>query len=278
MNDYRELLALYNSALARIDPLIRNLLVAKSIPALAHLDIPSYQRRADEWAAAIRERLPAAERVFRHTPWEWKNDVNFFRLGVMCGFVEHELGIAYNDEQREAKQILYTNPSDLFVSGVMDTRRGTCGNMAALHVALGWRLGWPVSLACADSHFILRYDDGVVTYNIEATQAGYGGFKSDPDEYLMKQYRLPPLAITIGSDLRALTPREMVGMFVGLRGRHMRDTGCWQEAASLLPPGTLAISEQPPTVHRVDGPVRRSGDRSLRKRRGWFTPKFGRHA
>lgn len=144
MTDYRELLALDNPSLARVDPLVRNLLVAKSIPALAHLDILNYQRRADEWAAAIRDRLPAAERVFRQTPWEWKNDVNFFRLGVMCGFVEHELGIAYNDDQREAKQILYTNPADLFVNGVMDTRRGTCGNMAALHVALGWRLGWPV--------------------------------------------------------------------------------------------------------------------------------------
>ena len=84
----------------------------------------------------------------------------------------------------------------------MDTRRGTCGNMAALHVAIGWRLGWPVSLACVKSHLICRYDDGKVTHNIEATQAGYGGFKSDPDEYLIKEYGLPPIAVSSGSDLR----------------------------------------------------------------------------
>ena len=230
MLDYREMLSLKDAALARVDPLVRNLLVAKSIPALADLDIPRHQRRCDEWGDAIRQRLSMAEQVFYKTPHQWKDDINFFRLGVLHEFVECELGIEYVEEQRNVTQILYTNPSDLFVNGVMYTRRGTCGNMAALHAALGWRLGWPVSLACVGSHFLLRYDDGKVTHNIEATQAGFGGFKSDSDQDLIKQYRLPRVALASGSDLRALTPREMVGAFVGLRGRHMRDTGRWDEA------------------------------------------------
>jgi hypothetical protein len=168
--------------------------------------------------------------VFRQSPWEWKNDIRFFRLGVLCGFLEHEAGIAYNEEQREATSVLYTNPSDLFLNGVMDTRRGTCGNMAALHVAIGRRLGWPVSLACVKSHFVCRYDDGRVTYNIEATQAGYGGFKSDPDDYLIERYGLPPVAVRSGSDLTSLSARQVLGVFIGFRGRHMRDTGRYAEA------------------------------------------------
>jgi hypothetical protein len=112
----------------------------------------------------------------------------------------------------------------------MDTRRGTCANMAALHVAIGSRLGWPVSLACVRSHYICRYDDGMVTHNIEATQAGFGGFKSDPDDYLIEKYELTPKAISSGSDLRAVTSRELMGIFVGFRGRHMRDTGRLDEA------------------------------------------------
>ncbi len=123
--------------------------------------------------------MPGAERVFRKTPQDWKNDVNFFRFGVLCCYLEHEAGIAYKEDQRNVTAVWYTDPSDLFLNGVMDTRRGTCANMAALHVAIGRRLGWPVSLACARSHFICRYDDGKVTHNIETTQAGYGGFKSD---------------------------------------------------------------------------------------------------
>ncbi len=228
--DYRQLLACIDAELAQVDPLVMNLLVAKSIPSLTDIDIPHYQRQADQWAEDVRRRLPLAEGAFRRTPQGWKNDINFFRLGVLCGYLEHEAGIAYIEDQRTATAIYYTDPSDLFLNGVMDTRRGTCGNMAALHVAVGWRLGWPVSLACVRSHYICRYDDGTVTHNIEATQAGYGGFKSDPDEYLIERYELPPKALSSGSDLRAVSPREMLGIFVGFRGRHMRDTGREEEA------------------------------------------------
>jgi hypothetical protein len=230
VTDYRQLLVCSNDELAQVDPLVMNLLVAKSIPSLADLDIARYQEMADQWADNVRRRLPGAEKVFWRSPQDWKNDVNFFRLGVLCGYLEHEIGIAYNEDQRTATAVYYTDPSDLFLNGVMDTRQGTCGNMAALHVAIGRRLGWPVSLACVRSHFICRYDDGEVTHNIEATQAGYGGFKSDPDAYLIEHYGLPPEAISSGSDLRAVNPREMLGIFVGFRGRHMRDTGRRDEA------------------------------------------------
>jgi hypothetical protein len=231
VTDYRELLALGDPDLSQVDPVVLNLLVARSIPSLSHLDISAYQVRADKWAGGVREWLPGAEREFRKTPELWKNDVRFFRLGVLHQYLEQEVGVAYIEEQKTATRVLYTDPSDLFLNGVMDTRRGTCGNMAALHVAIGWRLGWRVSLACVRSHFICRFDDGTVTHNIEATQSGFGGFKSDPDEYLVRQHGLPPVAVGCGSDLRALTPREMLGVFVGLRGRHMRDTGRWRDAA-----------------------------------------------
>src|SRR5262249_50895476 len=79
-------------------------------------------------------------------------------------------------------KVRYTDPSDLFLNGVMETRRGTCGNMSMVHVALAWRLGWPVSLACVHSHHITRYDDGRVRYNIEATDTGRGGFVAPTDE------------------------------------------------------------------------------------------------
>src|SRR5262249_51039968 len=100
VNHYLELLQHSNEQLAKVDPLLMNLLVAKSIPSLAGLDIARYQRQADEWAAAITKSLPRAERVFRKTPHYWKNDINFFRLGVLCEFLEKQAGIAYREDQR----------------------------------------------------------------------------------------------------------------------------------------------------------------------------------
>ena len=230
MAEYLRLLSLSDAELERFDLVEMNLLVAKSIPALADLDIPRYQRLADEWAEAVQRRLPSAERSFQQTPADWKNDINFFRLGVLCGFLEHEVGIEYREDQREITSIAYTNPSDLFLNGVMDTRRGTCGSMATLHVAIGRRLGWPVSLACAKSHYVCRYDDGRVTHNIEATQSGRGGFASPPDKDLIREFHLPPIAILCGSDLTALSGRQMLGVFAGLRARHIRDCGRPREA------------------------------------------------
>jgi Transglutaminase-like superfamily len=223
--DYRQLLACSDAELARVDPLVMNLLVAQGIPSLADLDITRYQERADQWADGIRARLPMAERVFRRTPGDWKNDVRFLRLAVLCEYVDRDLGIGYRADQKDLTAVSYTDPSDLFLNGVMDTRRGTCSNMSMLHVALGWRLGWPVSLACVRWHRICRFDDGTVTYNIEATQTGIGGFKSPPDDYYIAEFGLTPKAISSGSDLRAVSPRELLGIIMGLRGRHMQDTG-----------------------------------------------------
>jgi hypothetical protein len=158
--NYYEFLALSDPELTRIDPVLMNLLVARSIPALAGLDIARYQALADGWADGVRQRLPHAERVFQRDPGRWKNDINFVRLAVLCEHLDCQVGLAYNETQKSVTRIRYTNPSDLFLNGVMDSRRGTCGNLATVHVALAWRLGWPVSLACVRSHFVARYNDG----------------------------------------------------------------------------------------------------------------------
>jgi hypothetical protein len=41
VDDYRQLLARSDAELASVDPLVMNLLVARSIPSLADLDVPA---------------------------------------------------------------------------------------------------------------------------------------------------------------------------------------------------------------------------------------------
>lgn len=227
---YYEYLAMTDDQLAEVDPVEINLLVAKSIPSLSHLDIPLYQRHADTWAEGVRERLPHAERVFAESPADWNDDLNFLRLAVLCEHLDCGVGLAYNEEQRYVQSIRYTDASDLFLNGLMESGRGTCGNMALAHVAVAWRLGWPVSLACVRSHQIARYDDGRRAYNIEATDTGRGGFSSRSDAQYIEEYNLSPKGLACGSELRALKPREMLGLFVGHRARHMKDIGNEDEA------------------------------------------------
>lgn len=230
MPNYLELLGISDAELSNVDPVEMNLLVAKSIPCLAELDIGHYQQLVDGWAEGVRRRLPHAEKVFQQEPRRWKNDVNFIRLAILAEHLDRSVGMRYKEEHEDLKAVWYTDPSDLFLNGVMDTRQGTCSNMALLCIAIGWRLGWPVSLACARAHCFCRFDDGRVTYNLEASRSGRGGFCAPEDEEYIRDYGLSAKAVNSGSDLRALKPREMLGVFVGLRARHMRDIGNLIEA------------------------------------------------
>jgi hypothetical protein len=225
-----DLIGQSDSVLAAIDPLEINLLVARGIPACRDLPIESYQRTADGWAVDLASRLAVFEDQFHESPDAWKNDIRFFRLGVLCWYLAEVLGIRYREDQRELQAVSYTDPSDLFVHGVMDTRQGTCGNLAALHVAIAWRLGWPLHLACAGPHIFCRYDDGEVVHNLEATNNSQRGFQSHPDEHYQESRGVPDVAIKCGSDLRAISPRQMLGLFIGLRGRHREDLGLLAEA------------------------------------------------
>jgi hypothetical protein len=212
-----------DAELAAIDPLELNLIVAKG--AERDLDMPSYKAMADEWAEAILAQIPAAEEHFHSFPRRWLNDVRYARLAVMACYVNDVLRMRYHEghdeDQKHNRPPRYTRPGDLFLHGLMDTRLGTCANMPMLHVALGWRLGWPVSLACVGSHNVVRYDDGDVIYNIEATNSGEGRLGSPPDAHYIDRWELPRKALGCGSDLGSITPRQMLGTFFGLRARHL---------------------------------------------------------
>ena len=153
-----------------------NFAVARGCPGLEQMEIASNASLLDSWADDVRRSLPGAEEQFHREPAVWKNDLPFFRLGVLCWYVDEILGVRYRDDLRESAWVVYTDPGDLFLHGLIATRRGTCATMPALHCALGWRLGWPVSLALAGWHVFCRFDDGTRTRNIESTRTGGGGF------------------------------------------------------------------------------------------------------
>ena len=214
-DEFKELQRLPAEGLARIDPLRLNLSVARGCPGLERLDSSRFASLLDTWASDIRQAIAEAEDQFHAEPAAWKNDLDFFRLGLLCWYVDEVLGVRYRDDQRESDRAVYTDPGDLFLHGLIETRQGTCATMPTLHVALGWRLGWPVSLAVAGWHVLCRFDDGTRTHNIEATRTGGGGFHSHRDEYYINAYDVAKGDVLNGSDLTALDARAMLGLFVG---------------------------------------------------------------
>lgn len=220
-----QLLALPDDELEKIDVLELNLAVSRKVKGQENTDYSHYCNTVDKWTSQFSLKLREAEQLFNNSPHIWKNDIDFFRMGMLSSFLEHEIKIAYNEKQKYIKAIRYKNLGDLFLYGLIDTKMGTCATMPTLHVAIGRRLGWPVSLACIGHHFVCRFDNGEKVYNLETTATDRGGYSLGTDKECIQWYSIPEQAIKSGSDLRSFSAREMLGTFIAFRARHYNDTG-----------------------------------------------------
>ncbi|MCX5673919.1 MAG: hypothetical protein NTX87_02825, partial [Planctomycetota bacterium] len=117
------LLALDDAALEQADVVVLNLAVARGIPSLADLDVARYVRIVDDWTHLFARLLPGMETAFRKAPERWKNDVPLFRVGMLQGFLGHEIGVRYVEEKKHAAGVRYTDPADVFLHGLIDARQ-----------------------------------------------------------------------------------------------------------------------------------------------------------
>ena len=79
------------------------------------------------------------------------------------------------------------DPQDLFLSSVLDNKRGYCLSLSILYLSVAERLGLPLHGVVVPGHFFVRYADKGRTFNIETTQKG----ASPPDEHYIKEFKVP---------------------------------------------------------------------------------------
>ena len=72
---------------------------------------------------------------FHRSPEKWKNDIRFFRLGIVCWYVDKVLSVTYPDELAGSEDRIYADPLNIFVNGLIDRRQGSCASIPVLHVA-----------------------------------------------------------------------------------------------------------------------------------------------
>jgi hypothetical protein len=108
MATWEELYHCTDAELARVDPLEMNLAVAKAIPCFARLDISSYKKLVDQWTMKVANCIEDFEPEFFRTPEDWKNDIHFFRLGLVCHFIDCTLGVTYREDQKDLGSVFST--------------------------------------------------------------------------------------------------------------------------------------------------------------------------
>ena len=120
------------------------------------------------------------------------------------------------------------DPNDLFLHSVMDRKRGYCLSLSILYLSLGERLGLPLYGVVVPGHFFVRYDDGQVRFNIEATSKG--GYADD--EHYINKFKVPKG--NNGIYMVNLNKIQTLGCFFNNLGNSYNEVGDTEQAMLAL--------------------------------------------
>lgn len=179
-----QLLALSPEQLDGVDIARMNLLCTEGLPGAEDVNVPQLLKTLDSWALWIGVNTKRHHYRFETDPKYYNNSEGDFRMAILSATLQQQYGVQYSPARAEPQMLggpyaetdeaFFADPRDIFINGLLSGKHyGTCSSMPLLFVAVAQRLGYPVHLAMAKNHFIVRYDEGVRHFNVEATSPGY---------------------------------------------------------------------------------------------------------
>jgi tetratricopeptide (TPR) repeat protein len=146
--------------------------------------------------------------------------VNYKAVAVINEYLFDELGFKPIPDAND--------PNDLFLHSVIDRKRGYCLSLSILYLSLGERLGLPLYGVVVPGHFFVRYDDGQVRFNIEATSKG--GYADD--EHYINKFKVPKG--NNGIYMVNLNKIQTLGCFFNNLGNSYNEVGDTEQAMLAL--------------------------------------------
>lgn len=218
---------LRDDQLARFDLAQLNLLASENLPGCAAEDTEKLLALLDQWTRRVRFETQRNEYRFHARPEEYENSEAFYRMGMLITVLQQDLGVRYNSDLIAPSAVMspdtdkdfLTNPGNVFLAGILRDRMGTCASMPVLYVAVGRRLGYPVKLVAVKGHLFARWEDAKERRNIEGT--GHG-IACHSDEHYVQWRRVTDAEMKTGQQLKSLSPREELAVFLLLRGGALR--------------------------------------------------------
>lgn len=93
----------------------------------------------------------------------------------------------YQFTDRVDAQGIPLDPAELFLHGMLKSKRGYCMNLSLLYLIIADRLDIPLFGVPLPNHFLVRYESGNTRINIETTDGG----KILPDSFYQQRFALP---------------------------------------------------------------------------------------
>lgn len=217
-----------------IDLGLVNWLIAADLPEFAGLEREGYFKQLDAVTEQVRQTIKRMEQVAiarGESPASPRT-----RCAIFCNAII-KLQFAYADEFRleritpEQMKALYANPDNIFLAGLLRTKRGSCVSMPLVYLAIGQRLGLPLHLVCIGRHYFIRWEEPGFRMNIETTIVDRVSVSPDDQVYLEIE-GLPQDKLQ-GSELRNLTAKEVVGNLLFARSGYWAVHGSAGRASQL---------------------------------------------
>jgi len=217
--DYKRWSGFTDKELARYDVAYLNLLVAEGLPGSESIDIKAALNQLDYWADLVRVNTEHWLRSFRPTP-EVPTE-GHLRMVAMATALWRDIGIRISPKRMD-NALNYTDSQDNFLHGILNGNGGTCASLPMAYLAIGRRLGYPLSLVPTRNHLFVRWNgsDGK-PFNVECA---CGGFRSDDDEH----YRTWPFPFAVDERndpfwLHNISPRGEMAIHLAQRSHCLMD-------------------------------------------------------
>jgi formylglycine-generating enzyme required for sulfatase activity/regulator of sirC expression with transglutaminase-like and TPR domain len=136
------------------------------------LDLVPLRQELDRLTQSVRDKLkgsPSPEKL----------------IEVLRKTIHQEGGYRYTE--RVDAQGIPLNSAELFLHGMLDSKRGYCMNLSLLYLIIGDRLNLPLFGVPLPNHFFVRYVSGNTRINIEATEQGV----TYPDKFYRQRFGVP---------------------------------------------------------------------------------------
>jgi len=226
-----------NRELAGIDIAQLNLLCAGGLPGTDLIDVHRNCKKLDNWARHVRRETERNRHRFERERRSTGDTLAKWHVGMMITVLQQDLGVRYNPDRIRDPD--FRDGRDLFVSGVISGRGGTCVSMPVVYVAIGRRLKYPLRLVTSKAHLFCRWDDAAGDlwphadrFNIEGSSRGFT-FPTD-EQFHTSPTRLTAAEIAGGYYLNSLSPRQELAGFLASRSHCLEDNGRIAEAMDAI--------------------------------------------
>ena len=230
----KELMEIPGGDWERVDIGRMNLICARDADGTARIDVERLVKELDKWAVIAKKAEERYRKSFEAHPERYDNSYAKYRAVNLALTVKEDLQCRYQkslitsgamDDIRSPR--FFRNPDDVFISGLLLNRRGTCSSFPVLLVALGRRLGYPLYLKTTLGHMFCCWDDGSERFNLDTNG---DAVDTPPDEY----YLTDPSFGSTGRSLESLqherkmvnlTNGESLGIFIETAGYSIEARG-----------------------------------------------------